>query len=162
MGFSSGMAQAFGAGVSATGAYNMAAAQRAALQNQGQIASWQATQAQVVGDQQAAASGMHTEQVLGQQAAGLAANGVTLNSGSAVDLMASTKFMGLRDQMTIRDNALRTAWAYQTEANVDKTMAGNISPDMSAASSLLGGASQVAGTWSRWRQAGGTLPNWNN
>lgn len=160
MGFSSTMMQAAGTGVAAMGAYNQAQSQKAALENQAQIADWQASQAENVGQQQQAAAGLKAQALMGQQAANLAANGVQLGQGSAAEIMASSKFMSDRDQLTIRDNAMRTAWAYRTQADVERTMGSNISPITAGATSLLGGAAQVGASWNRWKQQGGTVPSW--
>jgi hypothetical protein len=86
----------------------------------------------------------------------LAANGLDLNSGTAVDLMATTKFLGEQDVNQIEKNAARKAWGYTVEAanykaasNLDKWKADSISPTkigvMTGASSLISSATMYAG-----------------
>lgn len=56
-------------------------------------------------------------QLIGQQRASLAANGVDVTQGSAVDILASTKFLGAQDVATIQSNAAREAWGYTVQEN---------------------------------------------
>lgn len=55
------------------------------------------------------------DQMVGQQRAGIAASGVDVNSGSAVDVQADTRHLGELDALTIRTNAAREAWGYQVQ-----------------------------------------------
>lgn len=57
------------------------------------------------------------------QRANLAANGVDLGSGSALETLTSTDIMGEIDGSTIINNAVRSAWGYQTQAVVSRTSA---------------------------------------
>ena len=68
--------------------------------------------------------------------------------------------MGNRDALTIHDNALRTAWGYTTQSNMDKSAASAIDPGMSAMTSLIGSAGTVSSSWNTWQKAGGTVPTW--
>jgi hypothetical protein len=143
-----------GVGMQAMGAYNQASQQRAALENQAQIAEWQAQQSLAAGVAQTNNSQLKTGSLIGEQRAQLAASGVDLGSGSANDILTSSRFMGDRDALTISDNATRTAWAYRTNADISRTMASNINPMMSMATSLIGGAGQVAATNYRMKAQG--------
>lgn len=151
--------QGAGAGMAATGAYAQAMAQKTALNNQAQIATWQAQQALQVGAAQTQTSELKTAELQGQQRAQLAANGVDLGSGGATDILAGTKYMGIRDALTISDNATRTAWGYNSQATMDRAFADNVHPGLSAMSSLIGGASQVAGSWYQMKKQG-VVPTW--
>lgn len=150
--------QGVGAAFSGIGAMNQAAGQKGALEYQAQIAQ---NNAQIAGDKsefavqigntQIQSSQINTANTFGAQRAAMAANGIDLGEGSATDVLATTKYLGDRDALTIKDNAARQAWAYQTEAQnfsaegqYDSSVAKSISPLMAGASSLLGGATSVA------------------
>lgn len=152
-----------GTGVSAYGAIQTANAQSAAASAQAQQAQNNATLAQnaandatargVVAQQQKA---NQTNQLLGQQRAGLAANGVDPNSGTAVNLQSDTAGNGELDQLTIGANAAREASGYQaqgmnysTQASVDEASSQNdlSAGALAAGSSIIGGAGSVASQW---------------
>lgn len=97
-----------------------------------------------------------TNQLLGQQRAGFAANGVDPNSGSAVDLQSDVAGNGELDQLTIRSNSAREAAGYQaqgmnytTQASIDEASSQNAlnAGALSATSSIIGGAGSVASQW---------------
>jgi len=159
MGFSTMMMQGSGAVMGAAGAYNKAQSQKDMLNTEAQIATWQGAQAIENGQTEEQNSRLRTGAVFGAQRAQLAANGVDLGSGSALDVLASTKYMGNRDALTIRDNATRAAWGYDTQASMDRTAASNISPGMAGFSSLLGSAGSVGQSWYNWQKQGGTVPS---
>lgn len=149
--------QAFGAGYKAVGAYNQAATQKGVLnyqaqvaQNNATVANMQASQEQLIGQQQEQTQRLQGAQVYGAQRAAMAANGVDLGEGSASNVLTTTDYMNERDALTIRDNAMRRAWGYQVqaqnmdnEASVDRSMGSSINPAMSAAGSLLTSAGSV-------------------
>lgn len=60
-------------------------------------------------------------QMVGSQRATLAANGVDLGSGTALDLIGETAEFGEADALTIRYNAAREAWGYGVNANNYRT-----------------------------------------
>jgi hypothetical protein len=170
MGISAGQAmglQMAGLGASTMGAFKTATAQQNSLNyesavaaNNAQLAQYQASVAQDVGARQEQAQELKNADLYGNQRAMLAANGVSLQSGSPNEILASTKLMGNNDVMTIRDNTARQVWAdqvqasnYSTESQADKAIAGSISPFTSAATSLLTGAATVAPTWKKWSDA---------
>lgn len=64
------------------------------------------------------------QQLKGRQTAALAASGVDVNSGSALDTLGDTAVMGEIDALQIRDNASREAWRYRVEANSANNQAG--------------------------------------
>ena len=123
--------------------------------NNAVIAGQQRSVALQQGDAQAQQSELHQSQMLGEQKAALAANGVALDSGSAVDQLATTKFLGAQDVNTIQSNAARQAWGYEVQganytaqSNLDKWQAANTNPAgigaMAGSSSLLSSASMYA------------------
>lgn len=152
-----------GAATKGIGSYSSTKAQQSSLDYQASVAD---QNAQLEQDRASIAldngvsnvqnQGLKTAQTKGMQTANLAANGVDLGTGSARDVLTSTQLMGQRDADQLQTNALREAWGYSTQAadtanNAAKlrTMAGNISPALSGASSLLGSASQVSSAWNR-------------
>jgi hypothetical protein len=62
-----------------------------------------------------------TRALIGQQRAAMAANGIDVGTGTALDLQADAANEGEFDAMTIRSNAMRQAWGLQTQA--DNTVA---------------------------------------
>lgn len=160
MGFSATAFQAFGAGVSAYGAYSGAKSQKAALEGQAQIAEWQAKQALAKGRIDENTVQMHTASVFSDQRAQLAANGVDLGTGSASDILATTKLMGAVDALTVRDNAAREAWGLETQSDMLRKSATQVKPGMATATSLVDSAGKVAQSWYTWQKAGGEMPTW--
>ncbi|OAE72607.1 hypothetical protein A7J71_11345 [Achromobacter insolitus] len=156
-----------GAGASAAGATNSANAQRAGLNyqaevaaNNAQIAEWQAQDAIRQGQEQEQQSRLRYASTKGTQRAALAANGVALDEGSAVDILASTDYMNASDASTIQANAARAAWGYRTQganytdnANSLRAGASAISSGSAAGMSLLGSAGQVASSWYQYSKA---------
>lgn len=57
-----------------------------------------------------------TRGLVGTQRAVSAANGVMVDDGSALDLNLDAETLGELDALTIRNNAAREAWGFQTEA----------------------------------------------
>jgi hypothetical protein len=151
----------------AAGAYKTAAGQKAALTYQSnvadsnaQIAEEQAKFALMNGEREEQASRLKMAALLGDQKAVAAANGVDVATGSPVELMASTRFIGENDALTIRDNAARQAWAYRenargyrNEAAMDRSTSKSMSPWMSAFGSLLTNAGTVNSRWNRYNES---------
>lgn len=154
-------------GVSVYGAMQTAQAQSAAASAKAQqdrdnaiLADRSATDAtargQVAEDQKA----NQTKQLIGQQRAALAGNGVDPNSGTAVDLQSDAAGNGELDQLTIGANAAREAAGYRaqganytTQASIDEASSQNAlsAGALSATSSIVGGAGSVAGQWYQFR-----------
>ncbi len=149
------------AGASAAGSANSASAQQAGLNyqadvaaNNAQIAGWQAQDAIRQGQEQEQQSRLQYATTKSTQRAALAANGVALDEGSAVDILTSTDYMNELDTSTIQANAARSAWGYRTQgsgysdnATALRAGAGAVSPGSAAGLSLLGSAGQVSQSW---------------
>jgi len=160
--------QGAGVGMSMMGAMNQGEAQKQALgyestvaSNNAIVASYQADVAKEVGAQQTQASEFKTSALYGEQRAQLAANGVDLGTGSATDVLASTKYMGMRDVMTIQDNTNRQVWADQVaasgfkgEAAADAAAGRQINPGLMGATTLLTGAGSTLNTYAALKRAG--------
>jgi len=98
---------------------------------------------------------------IGQQQAGLAAQGTDLE-GSPTDILGDTAAAGELDARTIRANAAREAYGYQVQAlgygntaALETTRAANstYTPSyLGAGASLLAGASTLSDRWRRFQQ----------
>lgn len=126
-----------------------------AAQNQ-TIANTEAAQATAAGQVEAQQKANATNEMVGRQKAELAANGVDVNTGSAVDLESDTKAAGQLDQLTIQNNAARTAAgftnqgiSYADQAQLDQANSENTLAvgELGAASTALKGGGSVAGQW---------------
>lgn len=155
------MLQGLGAGMTAASAYSSSQASKAAYnaqaqvdQNNARLAEYQAQDAERRGAVAAQNVGYRTNQVKGTQRAALAANGVDLGYGSALELLSDTDYFGSVDRATTVDNAAREAWGYRTQganytsdASLLRQRASAESPFLSAGTSLLGSAGRVASGW---------------
>lgn len=159
---STGM-QVAGLATGVFGSYDKSKANQAAYEYQSSVnknnatmAGWQAQDALQRGATAEQNQRLKTAQLRSSQRARLAANGVIIDEGSALNLLDDTDFMGERDALTIRDNAKREAWGarvqasnYSNDAAMLSNRADAESPLGSAASTLLTGAGTVADSWYR-------------
>lgn len=113
-------------GIGAVGAIQQGNAQAAAARYSAQvaannaiIANQNATFAAQEGEANAGAEGMKTRATAGAIKTNQAAGGIDVHSGSAVDTQASQAEIGQLNALTIRSNAARKAYGYQTEASSD-------------------------------------------
>ena len=152
-------------GLGIAGQAQQAASQQAMYGYQAQVAR----NTQIVADRMAVDSEErgHTEEsrarlrarsLMGGQTVTLAGQGADL-SGSALDILGDTVATGETDALTIRSNAAREAWRYQTKAvdldneiGLAKSQQGSNGPSLtSLGASLIGGAGSVADKWYRFR-----------
>lgn len=159
--------QVGGAVASGVGAYQSSRGARAAYRAQGQVAEnnarlaeWQAEDAIRRGARDVSRSRMKTAQLKGTQRAALAANGVDLGVGSALNILTDTDYFGDVDADTITDNAAREAWAirnqaagFRSEADLFNSRAARESPWLAGGTSLLTSAGKVADRWYTDRKA---------
>jgi hypothetical protein len=98
-----------------------------------------------------ALAGGHTR---GAIRAGFGASGVTVNEGSALDVLADAALYGELDKQTVRANAAREAFAFRVGAGnyLAQANLARSSGRTGAASTLLTGASQFAGDYYRYRK----------
>ena len=80
-----------------------------------QIAELGAQSALQQGQQQVASQTLKAGQLKATQRAAMAANGIDLGEGNAVDVLASTEIMKDIDKEQITSNAIRNAWGYRTQ-----------------------------------------------
>jgi hypothetical protein len=116
-------AAAVGAFSSASNAYS----QSQAMKSQGEwsrmqsetnarLAKMQADDAIKRGDKEAQEHRKQTSQLIGKQRANMAAQGIELDSGSALEIQQEAKVMGEADALTIKNNAWKEAWGYRVNA----------------------------------------------
>lgn len=80
------------------------------------IAEYQAQDAITRGELAVDRQRKGVKQLIGSQRASLAAQGVDVNEGSAVDLQADTAYQGEYDALMIRNNAALEAWGFKVQA----------------------------------------------
>lgn len=126
--------------------------------NNAQIAQ---NNAALAGEQGAANAGIEqqkTRAAVGGIKAAQAANGIDVNSGSAVDVRSSAAELGELNAITIRSNAAKTAYGYQTQQSSDMAQSQLDRQEakfdvqagyMNAGTTLLSGANKgnQAGVW---------------
>lgn len=158
-------AQAAQIGYNMAASYQKAKAEKAiarykaqVAKNNAQVAEWQAQQEERIGAFEEQNSRLRTADLYGTQRAVMAANGLDLGEGVATDILATSKYMGERDALTIRDNASRKAWAarvqktnFLNESAFSTATANAINPFMSSIGSLLGNAGAVADIYKDWK-----------
>lgn len=114
-----------------------------------QIATQNAQFASASGEEKAAVQEQKTRAQMGAIEAGQASSGVDINSPTATAVRTSTDELGNLDAQTIRSNAAREAYGYQTQStNFENQSAADISQgenagvagEFNAGSGLLSGA----------------------
>lgn len=116
------------AALSAVNSYSQSKAQKSQgdfqsqqLEANARIADIQADDAIKRGESEAKAHRRRVRLQIGEQRAGLAAQGLDLESGSALDIQKDTAGFGAEDEVTIKNNAFREAWGYKVQANDYRT-----------------------------------------
>lgn len=167
---------AVGAGVAAYGAVQQGKAASAsadyqaqvARQNQ-QIADQNAQFALQQGEQQVNAKQQQTAETISAQRAITAAGGIDPNQGSSARIQGDTAALGALDAATIRNNAQRSAYGFQTQGMNFADNAALLSQQSSNASSagalgafssIVGGASSVSSKWNTFQQQGAFVDPW--
>lgn len=87
---------------------------------------------------------VNSNKVMGAQAAGFGASGVS--GTSAMDVMQETATKGELDALTIKNQGALKSTAYQNEVNLDKYRASNelVAGDINAFGGSMGGAGRLA------------------
>lgn len=126
------------------------------------LATIQSADAMKRGDLEANAVKRKAAQIEGSQRASAAAQGVDINSGSALDIQAETETNSAIDIQTVKNNAWREAWGYKVQA-LNSRSEGNmasLTANNEANSTLLTGGMNAltyaaqAGYW--WNKMGST------
>ena len=155
---------AAGTGMGIMGALNSANAQKSAADYQAQVAAGNAQLAtqnanytMASGEQQAAVQEQATRTKMGMIEAAQGSSGVDINSKTASALRSGTAEIGSLDAQTIRSNAARKAYGYQTQntdfinqSNADIAAGKNAQTagEMKAAGLLTGFAGSAATNYS--------------
>jgi hypothetical protein len=159
-----GIVSAVGATESASAQQQAASYQAQVARNNQQIALNAANQASAAGSAQVEAQGIKNRAQAGQILASQAASNIDVNTGSAVDVRSSAAALGQLDALTIRSNAEKQVYGYQTEAAsaggqaslaASEASQAPIAGQLSATGSLLSGATGVANNYLRWQQLAG-------
>ena len=151
------------ASAAAAGYNSQVAAQNA------QLATQNAQFAGAQGEQQTAAEGAKTKAAVGATLANEGESGIDVNSGSNVDVRESEAKIGMLNALTIRSNAAKSAYGFQTQSVSDTGQAAldksQQSSDitggyLSAGANVLGGISNAA-KFSRYLNDSSPIPNGN-
>lgn len=166
------------AAISAIGTVSNSMIQANAMKQQGKyessiyetnarIADLQAQDAIKRGDKAAAENDRRTKVLLGAQRARMAAQGIDIESGSALDVQEDTAAYGAEDSLTIKNNAWREAWGYKAQANdyLSKSEFTRVTANSRAGQTIAAGGMQAAESISRayyFSQSGGSSRGGNN
>lgn len=127
------------------------------------IAKQNADYERTVGEREAQSYGMKARTQAGKIKVAQSASGLDINSGSNLQVQQGQQKITGMDMATIRANAARRAFGYETESfnqaesgKMLRTGASNVkkSGDIAAAASIIGSASSVAGKWMQAKQYG--------
>lgn len=159
-----------GAGVSAYGNFQKGQSQQAAYNYQAQVAAnnkiiadRNAQYALERGETEAQIAGMKAQQQMGKITAAQAASGLDINSGSPLAVREGQTKTDSFNEMVIRSDAAKQAYGYEVEGiNQQAQQQMSISAgkqaatagDISAFSSIVGGASSVSDKWMKFKTAG--------
>jgi hypothetical protein len=127
------------------------------------IAEQQAKDAEMRGQMAEDARRQQTRALIGRQRTALAANGVMVDDGSALDITSDTAAQGEIDALTLRANAAREAYGYRAQgtnfladAGLQRARADAAIPAsmVGAGATLLSGAGTVGDRWLTYRRQG--------
>lgn len=130
-----------------------------------QISQNNAQYAGEVGEVNASKAEMKTRQDMGSVIASQSASGVDVNSGSSPQVQESIAQTGQLDALTVRSNAARQAYGYQTQAagqvmqaGLDKNEASNdmIGAGINSATTFLGSQMTADNNYSKYLSSGGS------
>lgn len=134
----------------AMGAYQQSASAKASMEYQSQVArnnaisaEYQAQDALKRGEVAEAEQRRRTSMMKGSQTARLAANGIDISEGSALQILSDTDWMGEQDALTVRDNASREAWAYRQQGSNAQSNSNMLEASADAQNPLLSGATSI-------------------
>jgi len=141
-------------------AQKMASFQKDMANRNARIAEMQAADAIQRGEAEADQYGQQVDQLISQQKAALAANGILIDQAdTSGKVLLDTREVGERDMLQIRNNAARQAWGFRVNAQ-DSRLQGQVAMlegRNKQISSLLSGADAVASKWYKFSKQN---PNW--
>ena len=135
-------------------------AQQAQYNYQAKLEAQNAAQEKQSGIEEARLKRLETQQKIAQQQAAMAANGIDIGSGTALDTVEDTATMGELDALTTQYNSQRKVNNYQAQANLDKLAAKNvqktstlnsIGTTLSGTAEALGGLGKVNDKWKQYK-----------
>lgn len=121
-----------------------------------QIQKQNADYARATGEVEAQTSGMKTRQQVGGIVAAQSGSGLAIGKGSAGQVVQSQEDVGEHDQAIIRSNAAKRAYGFEVEATQAEAQANiygaaakqsRTAGILGGISSIIGGATSVAGKW---------------
>ena len=131
-------------------------------ENNAEIARRNAQMAVEKGNAAASAEQMKTRANVGAIKAAQAASGVDVGSESSVDVRSSAAELGMLNTISIRSNAAREAYGYQTreldalsQAQLDRSegKSAKAAGYMGAAGTILGGVKPINDAWGDWNSS---------
>lgn len=134
--------------------------------NNAQVALANSQAASQAGDIAAMNSLLRTRAQIGQTKVAQAASGIDVNTGSAADVRASQRLLGVLDAMTIRSNAARASYGYQAESMSEAARAKSLARRagmsrirgiMDASGTILEGATTIDRQRRIWQDTIGSL-----
>jgi len=143
---------AAGSAASAYGSYQAAKAKAEAAKFNAKVGERQAQDALVRGNIRAARIEAKGTRVKASQKAALAANGVDVGFGTALDILTGTDIQVETDAALARYNAEREAYGYRTQAALDRFRAGSQHPLLAGTTTLLNGVPKVARSYYQYQQ----------
>lgn len=158
-----GILSAFGSIASGFANRDMYNYQAALAKLNQQIDKQDAELAMQEGEQQNMQFGLKAGQRLGQEKVALASSNFDLRSGSAQQVISSQQMLDRMDMQTIRSNAAKTAYNYETQATMAGAQADLYSRAgknafaagfIGAGTSILGAASSVSSEWLQGQRVG--------
>lgn len=116
--------------------------------NNARLAADDAKNAQAMGDRESQAQTWRTRQIMGQQRASIAANGIDSQIGTPAEILGETALFGEVDQQAIRLNTARTAWGFNSQVRNIQNQAGidRFNTRAKGASTILSGVSSLSST----------------
>lgn len=138
----------------ASGAAKEAEAAQNAAEFNSQVAEMQARDAANRGQRTVDSIRQKGNQTKGQQIAALAANGVLIDSGSALQILSQTEKMVNLDSELAYENAKKEAQGFKTQSILEQNKADSISPSSAGFTSLLGGATSMASSYAGFKASG--------
>ena len=142
---------AAGTAISAMGDYQQSKVAGEVAARNAKLADLQAEDALRRGENEAAELRRRVAATKSAQRVSLAAKGLDLTYGTAADLQDQTDFFGESDVATVRTNARKEAWSRRSQSANFQAEALSQRPWLSAGSTLLVGAGQVADKWYTYR-----------
>jgi len=121
--------------------------QRQMAQMNSALANEQASDASKRGEGAVRDLQKETRAKVGAQRAAAAASGVDVGSGSAAQMQQDTELVAAQDALTIRNNAVREAWGYRTQATNIKSQGefASLTARTQASQTLINGGMRAAG-----------------